>query len=470
MRTMSTLARSLAFLACGLVTVSCAESPSDTGMEVSDLTVATGVDYSFSHPAPSAIRSAGYTFAARYLSYVPSKNLSAGERDALWGSGVDVVVVWEQAADDALGGYGAGVSDAHAAINEANGLGIPGDRPIYFAVDFDATPGQQGAIDAYFDGVAAVIGRNRTGVYGGYWVVKRLFDDGKISWGWQTYAWSGGNWDGRAQLRQTLNGISVGVWGDCCDRDEAVANDFGQWHSQGVGGDGCTAQEDQNCGVFGCFCVDHNPSGGYCNGTGCTAVETTNAGAFGCACVDHQPSGGFCPGTGCTVRETSDAAQFGCACVDHQGNGGFCPGTGCTAKETNDAAHFGCTCVDHQPNGGYCPGHGCTAKEEHDTAAFACACVDHAASGGYCPGTGCTAKETDDAAHFGCGCVDHQPNGGYCPGSGCTVKETNDAAHFGCGCVDHHPSGGFCPGTGCTAKETNDCTAQGRGCAVHECT
>jgi len=32
--------------------------------------------------------------------------------------------------------------------------------------------------------------------------MQRLFDDGKIAYGWQTYAWSYGNWDGRAQLRQ----------------------------------------------------------------------------------------------------------------------------------------------------------------------------------------------------------------------------------------------------------------------------
>ena len=103
---------------------------------------------------------------------------------------------------------------------------MPGDRPIYFSVDFDATP-QQGraAIDAYFDGVASVLGRARTGAYGGYYVIKRLFDDGKITWGWQTYAWSGGQWDPRAQLRQTQNGVTVA--GSSCDIDVATTTTSG---------------------------------------------------------------------------------------------------------------------------------------------------------------------------------------------------------------------------------------------------
>ena len=123
---------------------------------------------------------------------------------------------------------------------------MPGGRPIYFAVDFDAQPYQQGTVDAYFQGVASVIGLGRTGAYGGYGLVARSFDDGVISWGWQTYAWSYGNWDARAQLRQTLNGITAAGDGDCCDRDEAQTNDYGQWHA-------------------------NRPPGGYLDSADCTA-------------------------------------------------------------------------------------------------------------------------------------------------------------------------------------------------------
>jgi hypothetical protein len=96
---------------------------------------------------------------------------------------------------------------------------MPDDRPIYFSIGFDAGPAQQPVINAYLDGVASVLGRDRTGAYAGHPVLSRLFDAGKITWGWQTHAWSDGRWEPRAGLRQTHNGISVG--GQSCDRDEA---------------------------------------------------------------------------------------------------------------------------------------------------------------------------------------------------------------------------------------------------------
>src|SRR6185312_5360978 len=120
--------------------------------------------------------------------------------------------------------YSRGVAEAKEAEAQAKAVGAPAGRPIYFSLDFDATPGQQGAIDAYFEGVASVIGLARTGAYGGYYPIKRLFDAGKIKWAWQTYAWSGGQWDSRAQLRQVQNEVESGL-----DKDHAVVADFGQW-------------------------------------------------------------------------------------------------------------------------------------------------------------------------------------------------------------------------------------------------
>ncbi len=62
-------------------------------------------------------------------------------------------------------------------------------------------------------------------------MIKRLFDGGKITWGWQTYAWSGGNWDSRAQVRQVQNDIP----GGCCPtRTKRSAADFGhRGHGEG---------------------------------------------------------------------------------------------------------------------------------------------------------------------------------------------------------------------------------------------
>lgn len=188
-----------------------------------------GIDYAWSRPSsPQALHNAGYSFVVRYLSYdTTGKNLSAGELTGLFAAGIDVVANWEWGAGDALNGYATGRSQAQRALEMATQLGMPADRPIYFSVDIDASASQQAAIDAYFDGVISVMGIERTGAYGGYYVIKRLFDHGKIRWGWQTYAWSGGQWDGRAQLRQVQNGVVVA--GADCDIDTASVADFGQW-------------------------------------------------------------------------------------------------------------------------------------------------------------------------------------------------------------------------------------------------
>jgi hypothetical protein len=98
--------------------------------------------------------------------------------------------------------------------------------PIYFAADFDATPGQQAAINACLGGAASVIGKARTGIYGGFYPVKRAFDAGAARWGWQTIAWSGGQWDSRAHIRQ---GLSFSLGGSSVDHDQAMFPDFGQW-------------------------------------------------------------------------------------------------------------------------------------------------------------------------------------------------------------------------------------------------
>ncbi|WP_239124423.1 glycoside hydrolase domain-containing protein [Rhizocola hellebori] len=192
-----------------------------------------GLDYSWSRPSPSAIVAAGYTFVSRYLSRDNTgKNLTKAEADSLIAAGIDVVCNWEFDLDAPLRGYAEGATNAQEAQQQALACGMPPGRPIYFSVDFDATASQQPVIDAYFDGVASVIGRSRTGAYGGYYLIKRLFDNGKINWGWQTYAWSSGLWDSRAQVRQVLNGIFVG--GQECDKNEAWAADFGQWGRRGV--------------------------------------------------------------------------------------------------------------------------------------------------------------------------------------------------------------------------------------------
>ena len=166
-----------------------------------------GVDWSVAHPpSDAALANAGVTFACRYLSHTSAKNLKLLEAIHLASLGIDLVVVWETTANRALAGHDAGVADATEALRQANHLGMPDDRPIYFAIDFDATAHQlQNEITEYFLGVNEVLGVDRTGVYGGYRQVGAMFDAGLVSFGWQTYAWSSGHWDARAQIQQYKN-------------------------------------------------------------------------------------------------------------------------------------------------------------------------------------------------------------------------------------------------------------------------
>lgn len=202
----------------------------------------TGVDEAWARAPVSVLNASGYRFVVRYLSYdTTGKNLTPAEAKALSAAGLAIVSNWEYAARAALGGVDQGRRDATEAARQHTADGGPPDRPIYFSVDFDVPDfapnsgdpvAKLGPIADYFRAVGAVLGLPRVGAYGGFWVIKRLFDAGLIRWGWQTFAWSGGQWDPRAQLRQVHNGVTVG--GADVDVDQSQVPDFGQWTTGGT--------------------------------------------------------------------------------------------------------------------------------------------------------------------------------------------------------------------------------------------
>ena len=188
-----------------------------------------GIDYAWARPGAANIKAKGYGFVCRYLSHDSSKNLTVSEVLDLHNNGIAIVVVWESTANRALDGNQAGIDDANAAISQSHDIGLPTDRPIYFAVDFDATPAQQVNIDSYLKGVANVIGIERIGVYGGFYVVQRCLNNNTAKWAWQTLAWSGGQQEPRNHIYQTggtdFNGGA--------DIDESKQTDYGQWPLNG---------------------------------------------------------------------------------------------------------------------------------------------------------------------------------------------------------------------------------------------
>jgi len=187
-----------------------------------------GLDYSWGRPDLIQVKAAGYSFVARYLAAVGGgKEITKPEADAIRASGLGLVLVYESYAKRPMEGYAAGKYDAQVALNQARSVGFPDDRPIYFAVDWDTSEADQGAINEYFKGASEVLGAGRVGVYGSFYVVERCKASGFVTWFWQTYAWSGGQISPNAHFRQYLNGQSIG--GAAVDYNETYKDDFGAW-------------------------------------------------------------------------------------------------------------------------------------------------------------------------------------------------------------------------------------------------
>ncbi len=188
-----------------------------------------GVDYSFARPDPAMMKKRGVKLALRYLWNTKyedgrtNKGIGTVELAALQAQGIQVAFIYEEDGKELQGGFNGGVRVAKAAEGFLKGLGLAG-YPIYFNVDYDAPSTDMPNILSALDGIASVIGRDRTGLYSGYGPMKAAFDADKIKWGFQTYAWSGGKWDSRAQVQQWSNG----QWGDSIDFSRAVKAEFGQ--------------------------------------------------------------------------------------------------------------------------------------------------------------------------------------------------------------------------------------------------
>ncbi|NUO60884.1 MAG: DUF1906 domain-containing protein [Hamadaea sp.] len=188
-----------------------------------------GVDYTTpERPTVASLKAAGKVFACRYGGPGGAwKHIDLAEVRELTAAGIAIVANAEGTADGLLGGRAAGVAWATSAADHFRALGMPSDRPIYFSVDFDTTSGDWAVLDAAFDGIASVIGRDRTGVYGEYSIVRHLAGNGRARWFWQTYAWSGGQWYPGNHIEQYRNGVSLG--GGTVDLNRAEPADYGQW-------------------------------------------------------------------------------------------------------------------------------------------------------------------------------------------------------------------------------------------------
>ncbi len=218
--------------------------------------MAFGLDYSGGMPQVADMKAAGVAFVCRYVGYFSGYNLNAiatpqgkcltpGEAKTLLAGGMSPVSNYEWYAsrpiDNGFGNrwstdqaYSAGVWDAHTGNTIHVGCGGPSTAALYLSGDWDFNTNTDGPlVAAYFKGAASVLGLARIGAYGGYWLIKYLFDNSLITYGWQTYAWSGSptQWDPRAHIQQYSNGVIMS--GQSVDYDRSMKSDFGQWTQGG---------------------------------------------------------------------------------------------------------------------------------------------------------------------------------------------------------------------------------------------
>lgn len=195
-----------------------------------------GLDFAGGIPRAAAIKAAGYDFVCRYLTPggrgLPGKLLKANEYAALQAAGVAVVVNWETAADRMRDGFAAGVEDARSAQSVLDALGVPTTVPVYFSADWDASEAEQQVIDNYLHGARSVLGAQRIGVYGSFYVVRRCLNNATAVWAWQAGAWSGGQIEPRAHIYQRIGFATVD--GVECDVNEARQINFGQHPSSSL--------------------------------------------------------------------------------------------------------------------------------------------------------------------------------------------------------------------------------------------
>jgi len=189
-----------------------------------------GADESWDKATPQDLVAHGYKWVASYLSPdVNGKNWTRDLIRASHGAGLAVLPVWEYAADAAKHGGLQGQQDAANACTLLKSLGWPTGRTVYFAIDFDVQQADLAAVRAYMVGAVTVCERNgyHADAYGDFVVIDDLRRAGLITFGWQTYAWSHGQWAPGVILRQFRNGVTVA--GHTIDNDMAYSVEFGQW-------------------------------------------------------------------------------------------------------------------------------------------------------------------------------------------------------------------------------------------------
>ena len=190
-------------------------------------------------PPVDAMRAAGVTGVIRYLSWADLRDtlhkvIHQAEFQQLHGAGFDILLNWEYAATDWLGGASAGASHAVEAVRQAQALGYPQGCAIVGSADLNMTAAQWASVGSgYAQAFAAGVrgGGYWPGVYGPWDVLTWCAALGKFAVFWQagmSTSWSAGRnaqpWPS-AEIRQVRNGRIAGLDVDFNETEP----DYGQY-------------------------------------------------------------------------------------------------------------------------------------------------------------------------------------------------------------------------------------------------
>lgn len=190
-----------------------------------------------------ALADSGFRFAARYLVPVRYawKRLTPAEAAAISSAGLQIISVYETAANRPAGGASFGRTDGEAALREAQTVGQPPGTAIYFAVDYDAKPDDYDEIEAYLRAAASQITGYEAGVYGSYAVIEEMARRSACRHFWQTYAWSRGRKSDKANVYQYRNNVREA--GITVDLNESYGHE-GWWNTLAAEANPIMSEED----------------------------------------------------------------------------------------------------------------------------------------------------------------------------------------------------------------------------------
>lgn len=181
-----------------------------------------GVDFSYDKPGATALKAAGFSFVVGYVSPSSGKNLTKAQIHNYHSAHLNVGIVYEDHGTEPLHpGLAPGI--VRLGNSQMDALGAPLTTTMYCAMDRQVA----GSATAAFFREAARLSKRPIGVYGSFAVVKYLMSNRILKYGWQTYAWSGGNLYGAAQVYQYSNNHHVA--GGTVDYNYQEHSDAGFW-------------------------------------------------------------------------------------------------------------------------------------------------------------------------------------------------------------------------------------------------